>query len=83
MGKGITIMEIEDFTKRIEILLEKEEKHLDWLMAKRIQLLNKKFNILDDSVDEMIKTTQNYIDHYSMRLAEYKEYVKAMKHERN
>ena len=83
MAVGITIMEMEDFTKRIEILLEKEQNHLDWLLSKRIQLLNKKYKDVDWSVEGMIRVTQGYVDFYTTKLEEYQRYVDNMKHARN
>ena len=76
---GVTIMEMEDITKRVEKLLDNENQHLDWLMAKRIQFLNNKYMECDDSIVEMIYTSQRYIDYYSTRFEEYRNLVDKMK----
>jgi len=78
MLKDITIMEMEDFVKRIEILLEKEMNHLDYLLSKRIQFLNKKCKDYDWSIEGMITVTSGYIDYYSIKLEEYSKYVEKM-----
>jgi len=74
----LTVVDIEIFIKRIEKLVEKEEAHLDFLYDKRIELLNRKIKKLDLDIDEMIKASSFYLEHYKKRLKEYIEYKDKM-----
>ena len=70
----ITLSALEEFIKRINIILEKEESHLNWLMDSKIRLLNRRFGNYTDSIDTMISASEHYVDFYKMRLEEYTEY---------
>ena len=74
----MTIRIAEDFVKRIEAILEKEDKHIDWLMEVKIDLLNNKYTEVDQSIDRMITESCKYVDFYKLRLEEYKQLVDKM-----
>jgi hypothetical protein len=86
----MSIREIESFIKFIEGLIFKEENHLNWLYQKQIDLINNRKQYLHTSkikdlnytvesdINEMIKISENYLEHYKYRLIEYKKYRESM-----
>lgn len=56
---------INNIIPRIENIIQKEKKHLDYLINKHAPI-------------PFIETTQNYYNLYLQRLEEYKEYVKKL-----
>ena len=88
MSKNNFITELRDnFIPRVEIMLSKEEEHLDNLKHRKVlQDDESKFNLFrffgwpsdlkNIEIDSMIDYSQQMVDHLKMRLREYQEYVK-------
>lgn len=91
MGLGMSIMDWERFLKGINDLVEKEQRHLDWLYEKRIEVINKTrglslFGIrkalhdkAKNDIEEMIQVSELHLDHYQTRAVEYEDYIKNLK----
>lgn len=70
---------------RVEVLLEKEKKHLDSLISLKNQLLKESkrwFNTVSKKqiidIENMIDTTKDMVSHIELRLDEYKELSKTL-----
>lgn len=76
---NITIIEVEDMIKRIKAHINNNTNHLDWLMAKRIQFLNKRNSMFDEDLSNMIKEVDNSLEYNLIKLNEYELIVKNLK----
>lgn len=71
---------INNFIPRVEIMLQKEKKHLSYLIEKQNKLNKKKkwyYFISNNNLKEihmMILESQYMVQHFSLRLEEYKNY---------
>lgn len=60
---------VKSFIPRIEVLVNKNEDHLTWLYRMRRFSPNKK------QVDLFISRTKNELEHFKMRLQQYRDFI--------
>lgn len=79
MEVGITIRDIENLIRRNKKYLLEQNNFLDYIMQKRIELLNKGFKDLDEELINTIDITEENINSLNEFLKYYEQIVFKMK----
>lgn len=63
------------FIPEVEKMAQKEEAHLEWLKKQRRRMVDRNLMANLSQIDQYIRGSHGMLEHYKLRLKQYKEYV--------